>query len=418
MLTAIAGLLWAGGAAEVLEKLTGEADIVVRYQGGGAGHTFSTGAGSYRFRLLPEGLKSPGKVCVLGDGMVVDLDALRQEIAMARYFQLPVGPHNLKISARAAVLMPFHIREGALARQLDGEPGESFRQGFPYAYAGKCMRQALRMGDLLRLDLPAVRQRLRRCVDYENRLLVRVYGDAPLDYRETVRWCEEQAAVLAPYICDTGAFLSDAAEEGKEILLTAQFGALLDLDCGLYPYTVSFNTLAGFAAARAGLPGLKPGRVVGTLHAYAACPPDGPFPAGDAAGADWGEKLLRPEGWMPGVRYGAFDLPAARYGLRLQRPDSLILCGLDALSALPEIPVVTGYRVGDRLIRELDALSVGDTLDGARPETETLPGWGSALTARRFSELPKEAKAYAGFLEQQLGRRFDGVAAGGEILPR
>lgn len=414
MLTALAGLTWAGGAGSVMERLLEASDIAVRYQGGGAPHTIRTENGSYRFRLLPEGLKYPGKVCVLGDGMVIDLDCLRHEISMMRYFNLPVSPDNLKISARAVVLMPFYIREGMLARQMGGEGGGlSGRQGFPYAYADKALRQALRMGDLLHLDLPAVRKRLRQCIDYKNPIFTGLYGDQPLDYREMVRWAQEQAAFFAPYICDTGRFLTDAAEAGENILFASQFGALLDLDYGIYPYTTSFNTLSGFAAVRSGMPGHRPDRIVGTLPAYSASVREGPFPAGAAVEADWGEKLQIPESgeWLP--RYGPFDLPAARYGLRLQRPDRLFLCGLEALSALPEIPVVTGYRIGGQPVRDLDALLTGDSLEGAQPEVEVLPGWQTDISgARRASDLPEEAIRYAAFLEEGLGRRIDGVSVG------
>ena len=423
MLTALAGLTWGGGAESVMERLLETSDIIVRYQGGGAPHTLRTEDGSYRFRVLPEGLKYPGKVCVLGDGMVIDLDCLRHELSMMRYFHLPAGPENLRISARAVVLMPFSIREGMLARQASGQPPtESSRQGFIYAYADKALRQALRMGDLLHLGLPAVRQRLRRCVDQKNAVFTKVYGDQPLDYKEMVRWCEEQAAFFAPYICDTGRFLTDAAEEGKEILFASQFGALLDLDYGLYPYTSSFNTLAGFAAVRSGMPGHRPDRIVGTLPAYSVGVAGGPFPAQSASAEDWGEMLSLPGDRPPGLQYGPFDLPAARYGMQLQHPDTLVLCGLEALSGLRSVPVVTGYRAGDTVIRDLDALLAGDRLDGVRPESERLPGWeGDISGIRSFSGLPQEAKRYAAFLEEGLGRRFDGVSVGEgpeSIIPR
>lgn len=421
MLTAMAGLTWEGGAQTAMEPLLRESDIVVRYQGGGMGYTLRTQDGSYRFRLLPEGLKYPGKVCVLGDGMVIDLESLRHEISMMRYFHRPIGPENLKISARAVILLPFYIRQGVLARQLEGIPAsENSRQGFSYAYSDKSLKQALRMGDLLHLDLPVVRQRLRTCIDLKNLVFTKVYGDQPLDYREMVRWAEEQAAFFAPYICDTGRFLTDAASEDKNILFTSQFGALLDLDYGLYPYTVSFNTLAGFSAVRCGMPGLRPDRVVGTLPAYSAGLSDGPFPAGQLIDEDWGERLSLADGPAQGVRYGPFDLPAARYGLRLQKPDTLVLCGLEALDTLPSIPVVTGYRMGETVIRDFNALSSGDYLDGFQAEAEILPGWGQPLKGiRSFSELPQEAQRYAVFIEEGLGRRFDGVSVGeGVIIPR
>ena len=179
MLTAVTGINWGDeGKGRIVDLLAEKADVVVRYQGGSnAGHTVVTDSGTYVFNLLPSGILHPDVVCVLGDGMVVDLDHLRHELSMMQYFHVKVSPENLKLSARATICMPFHIRQDVLEEERLAKSGSAFgstRRGIAYAYGDKYMKKTLRLGDLLYLDEPSIRQRLRVILDSKNEIMTKL----------------------------------------------------------------------------------------------------------------------------------------------------------------------------------------------------------------------------------------------------
>ena len=215
---AIVGINWGDeGKGRMVDLLAEQADVVVRYQGGSnAGHTVVTDGGRYVFNLLPSGILHPKVVCVLGDGIVVDLEHLRHELSMMEYFHVKVSPENLKLSARATICMPFHVRQDVLEEERLSRSGNAFgstRRGIAYAYGDKYMKKTLRLGDLLYLNEPSVRQRLRMILDSKNEIMTKLYGESPLSEEECIQWCADQARYFAPYICDTGRWLRRAEAE-------------------------------------------------------------------------------------------------------------------------------------------------------------------------------------------------------------
>lgn len=422
MLTAVAGINWGDeGKGRIVDLLAEKADVVVRYQGGNnAGHTVVNGSGTYVFNLLPSGILHPNVVCVLGDGMVVDLDHLRHEISMMKYFHVKISPENLKLSARATICMPFHIRQDVLEEERLSQSGSAFgstRRGIAYAYGDKYMKKTLRLGDLLYLEEPFVRQRMRVILDSKNEIMTKLYGQQPLTEEECLQWCQDLARYFAPYICDTGAWLEQAAAQGRNILFEAQLGAMRDIDRGAYPYTSSCNTLAAYAPLGAGLPGASLDHVVGVMKAYSTCVGAGPFAAEKAMPEDWNQKLREAGGEYDAAtgrprRTGPFDAVASRYGLKCQRADKIALTKLDVLSGLETIPVISAYRIGGQETRDFPP---GAVLERAVPVVTELPGWMCDISGcRRWEELPENARRYVTVLEELTGSKIHLISVGAE----
>ena len=241
MLTAITGINWGDeGKGRMVDLLSREYDIVVRYQGGNnAGHTVVNENGKFILNLLPSGILRPEVVCVMGNGMVIDPAHLEKEMATLRQQGVVIDPSHLKISDRATICMPYHVREDALEEDRLSQSGSQFgstRRGIAYSYGDKYMKKTLRMGDLLHLD-DSVKHRLKTMIEWKNLTLERVYGEKPVDVEEMWAWCKHYAEVFRDYICDTGAYLAHADDSGKKILFEAQLGALRDVDFGIYPFT-------------------------------------------------------------------------------------------------------------------------------------------------------------------------------------
>ena len=418
MLTAVTGLTWGDeGKEEILDLLVRQSGALVRCQGGcHSGFTVTAGSGgNFAFRLLPCGIRHPGVTNILGDGMVIDLDRLRHELSMAEYFHLHVNPDNLKLSERATICMPCHIRHDVL------EEEQGTQGGMASVYSGKVRKKTLRLGDLLHLDEPSVQRRLRSVMEWENLILAKVYGQKPLSDEEALHWCRDQAAFFRPYITDTGEYLRLLHTLARPIVMESQLGTLRDIDYGVFPDTAPFHTLGSCAAVGAGIPELSPDHIVGVIGASASCIGPGPFPAGKAVDRTWTARLnLRT--WDTTAarlrRRGPFDGPAARYGVQLQKPDQIVLTGLNALSPMAEIPVVTGYRLDER---EVNRFVPGPELEQMVPVTEFLPGWQKDLSGcTAWENLPREAKAYVRKLEGLLGSSVHliSVEPGGSCFPR
>ena len=217
-----------------------------------------------------------------------------------------------------------------------------------------------------------------------------------MSYDALLEWCRVQAGQFAPYICDVGAFLQQAHDSGKRIVLEAQLGAMRDIDYGIFPFTSSSNTLAAYAPLGAGIPNCKLDHVVGVLKAYSTC----------KAGGEYGAATGRPR------RVGPFDCVASRYGLAMQGADKIALTKLDVLSSLKEIPVITGYKLDGVEVPAFDPLS---DLDRVEPVVTMLPGWEQDISGcTRWDELPEAAKNYVQFLEKQLDHEIQFVSTGAE----
>ena len=333
---------------------------------------------------------------------------------------ITVGPENLKLSDKATISMPWHKVQDGLEEDRLAKKGSAFgstRRGIAYAYSDKYRKKTLRLGDLLHLDEKRTQNRLHMILDSKNMELAGCYHQEKMSYDALLNWCKLQAEHFTPYICDVGAFLQQAHDSGKRIVLEAQLGAMRDIDYGIFPFTSSSNTLAAYAPLGAGIPNCKLDHVVGVLKSYSTCVGAGPFAAENAMGEEWNEKLRKAGGEYGAAtgrprRVGPFDCVASRYGLACQGADKIALTKLDVLSSMEEIPVITGYKLDGVKVPRFDTLS---DLDRMEPVVTMLPGWNKDISGcRSWAELPKEAKAYVEFLEKQLGHEIQFVSTGAE----
>ena len=413
---AIVGINWGDeGKGRMVDLLTEQFDIVVRYQGGGnAGHTVVNELGKFALHLLPSGVFRKGVVNILGNGVALDCENLWKEIDELNSKGVPVTPENLKISDRASLLLPWHRELDALEEdRLKGKKYGSTRQGIAPFYSDKYQKKTLMAGELLSRDY--LEEHLKDILEWKNLTVSKVYGAQPFTMEQITEWLDEFGEKIKPYICDTGTYLRCAQNEGKSILFEAQLGALRDLDFGIYPFTTSSNTLAAFAPVGSGLPGAKIDKVVGVVKAYSTCVGEGPFTCewfgAEAeklreAGAEYGAKTGRPR------RVGPIDIVATRYGVQLQNASSVALTKMDVLSYMDKIPVCTKYVVDGKLT---DIFPRPDLLGKAQPHIEYLDGWGCDISAARsWDELPENARKYVEYIEQQIGCRIEYVSVGPE----
>ena len=418
MLTAITGINWGDeGKGRMVDLLSQEYDIVVRYQGGNnAGHTVVNSRGKFVLNLLPSGILRPEVVNVMGNGMVIDLAHLDQEIRTLQEKGVEITPRNLKISNRATICMPYHVLQDALEEERLGDAKYgSTRRGIAYVYGDKYMKKTIRMGDLLHLD--TLVSRLRTTVEWKGLNFASVYGAKPLDFDEIFQWLQKYAEILGPYICDAGEFLAKEDSMGKKILFEAQLGALRDVDFGIYPMTTSSNVIGAYAPIGAGLPGHQLDQSFGVMKAYSSCVGEGPF-AAEQAMTEEEKHLLREAGHEYGAatgrprRVGPFDVVASRYGVKCQGADELALTLLDVLDYMEKIPVVTHYLLDGE---QIDYFPMGEALNRATPVVEYLPGWHCDITGcRKQEDLPKEAMDYILYLEDMVGCKIKYVSVGPE----
>ena len=413
---AIVGINWGDeGKGRMVDLLTRDYQVVVRYQGGGnAGHTVVNEKGKFALHLLPSGIFRPGVVNVLGPGVALDPENLWVEMEDLRAKGVPVTPENLLISDRASLLLPWHRDLDALeeARLADKQYG-STKQGIAPFYSDKYQKKTVLAGELRRPE--EFREHLRELLEWKNLTLTKVYGAEPYTMEKLERWIGDYCSHMVPFLADTGAFLREAQRQEKSILLEAQLGALRDLDYGIYPYTTSSSTTAAYAPIGAGLPSLRISRVVGVVKAYSTCVGEGPFVCelfGEEAeklreaGQEYGAKTGRPR------RVGPIDLVATRYGVQVQGATGLALTKLDVLGYLEKIPLCTAYRIGER---ETEDFPFPTELAGARPVMEYMDGWCCDISsARRWEELPEEARAYVLRIEEAAGCHIDYVSVGPE----
>ena len=413
---AIVGINWGDeGKGRMVDLLTERYDYVVRYQGGGnAGHTVVNDLGKFALHLLPSGVFRDGVVNVLGSDVALDLENLWTEMETLRAAGVRITPENLKISARASILLPWHRELDALeeARLKDKKYG-STKQGIAPFYSDKAQKKTLLAGELLYPE--RLREHLDELLEWKNLILTGVYGAQPFTREALLSWLNDYGEKLKPFLCDVGAELLRAQAAGKRILFEAQLGALRDLDCGICPFTTSSHTLAAYAPIGAGAPWLKVDEVLGIVKAYSTCVGEGPFPcelSGSAAerlrdaGAEYGAKTGRPR------RVGPIDLVATRYGVRMQGATALALTKLDVLSYLDKIPLCVQY--------ELEGIRTDDfpfpaALPEAKPVIEYMDGWRCDISGiRTWEALPAPAKAYVERIENAVGCHIRYVSVGAE----
>ena len=401
----VVGAQWGDeGKGKVVDFLASQAQVVARYAGGNnAGHTLVIGARKIVTHLVPSGCAYPGTTCVLGAGMVIDLEVFRAEVAELQKSGMLLG-EELKVSLDAHVILPYHrALDGLREDQAGGGAAKigTTRRGIGPAYEAKAARRGVRIRDLL--DPVRLRARLEHNKLHVDPELVRL-GGAPVDIEALVAAAAGWATWLARKVCDVGALVHGAIVAGQRVLCEGAQGALLDLDHGTYPYVTSSTTTAGGACAGLGIGPTLIDAVWGITKAYTTRVGAGPFPTCErgelgellrSAGAEYGATTGRPRdcGWL--------DLPALRHAARLNGLTGLCVTKLDVLAALPEVRVCTRYAEG----AEPGTIELGDVI----PEYEAVPGWGDPMlrtqiaAARRLEDLPPPARAYLERVEAAVG---------------
>ena len=413
---AIVGINWGDeGKGRMVDLLTQDYDIVVRYQGGGnAGHTVINEYGKFALHLLPSGIFRKGVVNILGNGVALDPENLWKEMEEIRAQGVSLTPENLKISDRASLLMPWHrLMDGLEEARLADKKFGSTKQGIAPFYADKFAKKTILAGELLYSK--HLREHLQDLMEWKNLTLTRVYGAKPVTMEELEVWINVFCNKIKPFIRDTGAYLRQAQQDGKKILFEAQLGALRDLDYGIHPYTTSSNPIAAYAPVGSGLPCVKIDEVVGVVKAYSSCVGEGPFVCemfGDEAeelrkaGFEYGAKTGRPR------RVGPVDIVATRYGVQCQGATNIALTKLDVLSYMDKIPVCAHYRLDGKITDEFPFPSL---LNDAEPVVEYLDGWKCDISGvRTWEDLPVQAQKYVLYLEQAIGCHIGYVSVGPE----
>ena len=399
----VVGAQWGDeGKGKIVDWLSEQADIVVRFQGGhNAGHTLVIDGKTYKLSLLPSGVVRPNKLSVIGNGVVVDPHALAAEIDRLKEQGVAVTPDNLRIAENATLILSLH-RELEAIRESGAARIGTTKRGIGPAYEDKVGRRAIRMMDLA--DLPALRGKIERLLAHHNALR-RGNGLAELS-PDTVY---EELAAVAPrvlsYLDSIWSLLDTKRREGRRILFEGAQGALLDIDHGTYPFVTSSNTVAAQAATGSGLGPSAIGYVLGICKAYTTRVGEGPFPTEQdnevgrligERGREFGTVTGRPR------RCGWFDAVLVRQTVRTSGINGIALTKLDILDGFKEIKVCTGYRLEGRVIDHLPASEHAQAL--VEPVYETIEGWQDATAgARSWADLPAQAVKYVRWIEELIG---------------
>jgi adenylosuccinate synthase len=409
---AVLGAQWGDeGKGKIVDLLTPHFSIVARYQGGhNAGHTVYVNGAKFILRLIPSGILHAAVTCVIGNGVVVDPQALFGEIDELTKNGIDVGDRIL-VSDKAHLILPYHRDLDLLSEARRGERkiGTTSR-GIGPAYEDKIARRGIRVGDLN--DPKGLEQNVRDNVTARNRLV----QDSTMDWRPVLAQLLQHAERMRPMIRDVSALLTRAMDAEKSILFEGAQGTLLDIDHGTYPYVTSSNASIGGVCTGLGIPPKAIGRVLGVVKAYTTRVGEGPFPTelfGEMgnrlreSGSEYGAVTGRPR------RCGWFDAVAVRYAARINGLDGLALTKLDVLDGLERIDICTGYTCGGH--RLTDFPSDVTMLAACEPIYESMPGWPAPTAGvRSFEQLPEAARKYVARLEEVSGVRAAIVSTGSE----
>ena len=419
MIIVIIGAQWGDeGKGKVVDLLADRFEIVARYQGGhNAGHSVYVGDKAFVLRLLPSGIIHPGKICVLGNGMVIDPKAFFEEVDQIKEKGIEISPERLKVSSRAHLIMPYHrALDHTSEERLGNEKIGTTLRGIGPAYEDKAGRRGIRVSDAMSPDI--LKLRIERNLEEANRIIV-LFGQQPLRANEILDEISPLVERLRPFVCETSHFLAEARKQNKKILLEGAQATLLDVDHGTYPYVTSSNPTAGGASVGAGIPPHHITGVLGIVRTYATRVGEGPFPTEMLDGEEDMANLIRKRGNEYGSvtkrprRCGWFDAVATRYAAELNGFDSIALTKLDVLDALDEIKVCVGYEINGVKVDTFPAVS--SDLRAIRPVYETLHGWNSeTLGVTNFAELPENARKYVEFLSDSVGVEIGLISTGPE----
>ncbi|MCP9310355.1 adenylosuccinate synthase [Lacticaseibacillus paracasei] len=399
----IVGTQWGDeGKGKITDFLSQGAKVVSRYQGGdNAGHTIHANGEVYKLRLVPSGVLYPHQLSVIGNGVVVNPKSLVGELA--RLAEQGVTGENLRISDRAHVILPYHIKLDKLQEAAKGaDKIGTTNRGIGPAYMDKAARVGIRMADLL--DKEIFEERLRANLKAKNEEFVKVYDSTPMNFDDIFEEYYQYGQQLKQYVCDTSIVLNDAIDKGEHVLFEGAQGIMLDIDQGTYPFVTSSNP-AGGVTVGAGVGASKIDRVVGVAKAYTSRVGDGPFPTelldktGDFirnAGHEFGTVTGRPR------RIGWFDAVVVRHSRRVAGITDLCLNSIDVLTGLDKVKICVAYeRDGERVENYPASLKF---LSECKPVYEELPGWQEDITkAKTLDDLPENARRYVERITELLG---------------
>lgn len=410
----VVGTQWGDeGKGKITDFLSEKAEYVARYQGGdNAGHTIQFGGETYKLHLIPSGIFSPEKLCIIGNGVVVNPKSLVTELAYLH--ERNITTDNLRISDRAHVILPYHIELDRLQEEAKGDKkiGTTIK-GIGPAYMDKAARVGIRIADLL--DREVFEERLRLNLEDKNRQFTKLYDASPMNFEEIFEEYYEYGQQIKQYVCDTSVLLNDALDNGKRVLFEGAQGVMLDIDQGTYPFVTSSNPLAGGVTIGSGVGPSKVTKVVGVCKAYTSRVGDGPFPTElfdeigsriREVGREYGTTTGRPR------RVGWFDSVVMRHSKRVSGITNLCLNSIDVLTGLDTVKICVAYRKpnGEEISHYPASLV---ELGQCEPVYEELPGWTEDITGcRTLDELPIEAQNYVRRVSELVGVKISTFSVG------
>ncbi|CAI6063976.1 adenylosuccinate synthase [Cohnella sp. JJ-181] len=400
----VVGTQWGDeGKGKITDFLAEKADVVARYQGGNnAGHTILIQNKKYKLTMIPSGIFNENKVCVIGNGMVINPAALVEELQYIR--DNGFRTDNLRISDRAHVIMPYHLILDGLEedRKADNKIGTT-RKGIGPCYMDKAARNGIRIADLM--DPEEFTAKTRRLVEEKNQVIAQMYGGEKLDAEQIIADYLRLAEILRPHVTDTSVVLNDAIDAGQKVLFEGAQGVMLDLDQGTYPFVTSSNPSAGGVCIGSGVGPSKIQQVIGVAKAYTTRVGDGPFPT--ELHDDLGQ-WIRDKGHEYGTvtgrprRVGWFDSVVVRHARRVSGITGLSLNSLDVLSGLETIKICTAYNYRGQLIEHYPANL--KMLAECEAVYEELPGWSEDITgAKTLADLPENTRRYVERVSELTG---------------
>ena len=405
MVKAIVGANWGDeGKGKITDMLAADSDIVIRFQGGAnAGHTIINEYGKFALHLLPSGSFNKNVVNMIGNGVALDIPALINEINEVVAKGVPAP--NIVVSERAQVLMPYHkLFDTYEEERLSDRQFGSTKSGIAPFFSDKYAKIGFQVWELFEED--SLKEKIKNILEVKNLMLTNIYHKPEIDADELFETLKGYGEMIKPYVIDSVSFIHNALKEGKNILLEGQLGSLKDPDFGIYPFTTSSPTLAGYGAIGAGIPPYEIKEIITVVKAYSSAVGAGAFVSeifGEEAdelrkrggdGGEFGATTGRPR------RMGWFDCVASRYGCRVQGTTQVAFTVLDVLGYLDEIPVCVGYEVDGEVIRDFPTTN---KLNRAKPVLKVLPGWKQDIRGiTKYEDLPENCKKYIEFVEKEL----------------
>lgn len=416
MVRAVVGANWGDeGKGKITDMLGESSDIIVRFQGGSnAGHTIVNDYGKFALHILPSGVFYNHTTSIIGNGVALSIPALFKEVN--EIMEKGVPAPKLLVSDRAQIVMPYHIlfdecEEERLGKKSFG----STKSGIAPFYSDKYSKIGFQVSELF--DEEVLVEKVNRVCELKNVILEHMYHKAPIVPAELLETLHEYRDMVAPYVCDTAAFLQEAIKAGKNVLLEGQLGTLKDPDFGIYPMVTSSHTLAAYGAIGAGIPPYEIKEIIAVVKAYSSAVGAGEFVSeildekeadelrkrgGD--GGEYGATTGRPR------RMGWFDAVASKYGCRMQGATQVAFTVLDVLGYLDEIPVCVAYDIDGEITKEFPVTA---KLAKAKPVYEYLPGWKSDIRGiKKYEDLPENCRKYIEFIEEEIGVRISMVSNG------